>query len=91
MHIEPFVWPFSISNYTTLECFPAFSIVHFDIKPQNIIKQIISFLLQTFCDNEERPSKTGSRAEEVPPMLEDGIMGAGVLLDRPGSRVSRTR
>jgi hypothetical protein len=54
-----------ISNYTTLESFPAFSVVHFDIKPQNIVKQTITFLLQTFCNNEEHPSKGGSGTKEV--------------------------
>jgi hypothetical protein len=36
-------------NYTTLESFPAFSVVHFDIKPQNVVKQTITFYYKPFA------------------------------------------
>jgi hypothetical protein len=36
-------------NYTTLESFPAFSVVHFDIKPQNVVKQQILYYYKPFA------------------------------------------
>jgi DDE superfamily endonuclease len=52
----------------------------------------VMYLLTNFKVCADKGSTmTGTRGFQCPPLLEDVIMGTSVVLDRPGSRVSRTR
>jgi hypothetical protein len=56
-------------NYTTLESFPAFSVVHFDIKPQNFVKQRIPFYYKPFTTMKNIIPKTAVGPKKSPPVL----------------------
>jgi hypothetical protein len=57
-------------NYTTLESFPAFSIVHFDIKPQNVVKQANTFFYnKPFATMKNVLPKTAVGQKKSPPVL----------------------
>jgi hypothetical protein len=56
-------------NYTTLESFPAFSVGHFDIKPQNVVKQTISFIYKPFATMKNVIPKTAVGPKKSPPVL----------------------
>jgi hypothetical protein len=56
-------------NYTTLESFPAFSVVHFDIKPQNVVKQTISFYYKPFATMKNVIPKMAVGPKKSPPVL----------------------